>query len=328
MADDQPTPHPARHYIFIAIKIAVSLILLTWLFSKIPPGERIELWRTARSASLAWLGIAIAIYFVNVLASIWRWRLLLDTQSIDVSSRSLLGSYVVALFFNNFLPSNIGGDVIRIRDTARPARSKTVATIVVLTDRVIGLMGLVLVAALAATATVRIGNGSAPILPTWLWVGFLGAAAASAPAVLAPARVGRLLQPLTVLHPEWVGTRIESVTTVLERFREHPIALASCFGGAVFVQATIVLFYVAVTYALRINVAAPALFVIVPISFIVQMLPVSVNGFGVREATFTFYFNRLGLPIESALLVSLMATALIMLFSLTGAAVYVARGRH
>ena len=68
--------------------------------------------------------------------------------------------------------------------------------------------------------------------------------------------------------------------------------------------------------------------VIVPISFVVQMLPVSVNGFGVREATFSFYFTRVGLPIESAVLLSLMGAALMMFFSLTGAAVYVSRGHH
>jgi hypothetical protein len=55
------------------------------------------------------------------------------------------------------------------------------------------------------------------------------------------------------------------------------------------------------------------------------MVPVSINGFGVREATFSFYFARLGLPIESAVLLSLLATALTMLFSLTGAAAYVMR---
>src|SRR5215813_456532 len=109
MSADQPTPHPARHYVFLAIKIAVSLILLTWLFSKIPPGQRAEIWRTARTASIAWLGAALAIYFVNVLVSIWRWRLLLDAQDVTVPSRTLLGSFLVALFFNNFLPSNIGG---------------------------------------------------------------------------------------------------------------------------------------------------------------------------------------------------------------------------
>jgi hypothetical protein len=51
------------------------------------------------------------------------------------------------------------------------------------------------------------------------------------------------------------------------------------------------------------------------------------NGFGVREATFGFYFTRLGLSLESALLVSLMGAAMIMVFSLSGAAVYVVRRR-
>jgi hypothetical protein len=57
------------------------------------------------------------------------------------------------------------------------------------------------------------------------------------------------------------------------------------------------------------------------------MVPVSINGFGVREAAFTLYFSRLRLPIESALLVSLVPTALVMLFSLSGAAIYVGRRR-
>jgi uncharacterized integral membrane protein len=58
------------------------------------------------------------------------------------------------------------------------------------------------------------------------------------------------------------------------------------------------------------------------------MLPVSMNGFGVREATFSFYFAKIGLPIESALLVSLVATALIMVFSVLGAGVWFARGHQ
>jgi hypothetical protein len=69
----------------------------------------------------------------------------------------------------------------------------------------------------------------------------------------------------------------------------------------------------------------PARADIVPASCIVQMIPQSVNGFGVREATFGFYFTRLGLPLESALLVSFMGAALIMLFSLSGGLVYLGR---
>jgi len=145
--------------------------------------------------------------------------------------------------------------------------------------------------------------------------------------VIAPAGVGRLLQPLTVFHPEWVGDRIVRITETLGRFRERPASLASGFAGAVGVQVVLVLFYQAVARSLNIPIPVWHMAVLIPLSFVVQMLPVSVNGFGVREATFSFYFSRLHLPIESAIALSLGATALIMLFSTSGAACYVAR-RH
>ena len=306
----------------MAAKIAVSVVLLALLFSRIDVGH---LWQIARRASVWWLSVAMVIFFVNVLASTWRWRILLKAQHVDVPARRLFESFLVAQFLNNFLPSNVGGDVIRIADTAKPAGSKTLATTIVLVDRGLGLLGLVLVAAVGATAAGTVHPAALPIWPMWLWAGFLIAAAASAPAVLAPNGFGRLLQPLTVFHPEWVGERINTITAVLARFREQPHVLAECFGGAVFVQATIVVFYFTVAYALHLNVSMLDLAVVVPMSAVVQLLPVSVNGFGVREATFTFYFARIGQPIESALLVSLVAQALVMLFSLLGAAVYVSR---
>ena len=68
--------------------------------------------------------------------------------------------------------------------------------------------------------------------------------------------------------------------------------------------------------------------VLIPLAGVIQMIPISVNGFGVREATYSVYFSRLGLPIESAVLLSLTTTALVMAYSLTGAAVYVARGQR
>src|SRR6185295_19563826 len=112
------------------------------------------------------------------------------------------------------------------------------------------------------------------------------------------------------------------------RFRDQPSALARCFGGALFVQATMVVFYFAVADALHLDVSLSDLAVVVPVSFVVQMLPVSMNGFGVREATFSFYFTRVGLPMEAALLTSLVAQMMIMLFSLLGAAIWFARGHQ
>jgi uncharacterized membrane protein YbhN (UPF0104 family) len=317
------TPGAARRYALLAAKLAVSVALLALLFSRI---DAASLWASARRASLSWLVAALGIYFINVLASVWRWRTLLDAQDVDLPWRTLLGSFLVATFFNNFLPSNIGGDVMRISDTARAAGSKTLATTVVLTDRVIGLIGLVLVAAMGATmAASTAGHVTSPIWPSWLWAGFLGAMMVAAPAVLSPSGVGRLLQPLTVFHPEWVGGRIGSLTLALSRFRERPGAILRCFAGAVFVQVTVVVFYVAVAHALHVPVAPWDLAVIVPLSFVVQMLPVSVNGFGVREATFSFYFTRIGLSIESALLVSLVAAVLAMIISLSGAVIWFSR---
>ena len=325
MSAEQSESSSARRYVLLAVKLSVSIALLAILFSRIDVSA---LWDKARDASVPWLLAALLIYGLNVLAATWRWHLLLAAQDVSVPTRKLLGSYLVASFFNNFLPSNIGGDVIRISDTARLAGSKTLATTVILVDRGLGLMALVLVAAVGATAAGRMHPAAMPIWPVWLWAGFLVGAAASAPAVYAPDGFGRMLQPLTVFHPEWVGERIETLTGALSRFREQPRALAGCFGGAVFVQATMVVFYFVVAYALHLNLAFSDISVIVPVSFVVQMLPVSVNGFGVREATFSFYFQRIGQPIESALLMSLVAQALIMLFSLTGAAVYVWRARH
>jgi len=320
------TPSRTRRLVIGCAKLVVSLGLLGVLFSRT---DLNSIWEHVRHASGFWLLVGLLLYAISLGVAAWRWGLLCGAQGMPVRTRTLFTSYLVASFFNNFLPSNIGGDVVRIRDTAGPAGSKTLATTVVLFDRAIGLMGVVLMAAIGAS--VASGGAAAaaalPVWPSWLWAGFLLATVVAAPAVIAPAGVGRLLQPLTVFHPEWVGDRITKITGTLERFRDRPSSLLGGFAGALTVQAMMVLFYAAVARSFNIPVTTWHLAVVVPVSFVVQMLPVSVNGFGVREATFSFYFTRIGLPIGSAIALSLGAQALIMLFSLTGAGCYVAR-RH
>jgi hypothetical protein len=102
----------------------------------------------------------------------------------------------------------------------------------------------------------------------------------------------------------------------------------TAFTGAIFVQCALVLFYFAVAYALHLDIAFWDLAVVIPVSFVVQLLPVSVGGFGVRETFFSYYFHRIGQPIEDAILLSLVAQALLMLFSLSGLAIYIWRQRH
>jgi glycosyltransferase 2 family protein len=318
-----PPQSPARRVLVLAAKIVVSVGLLALLISR---SDVPRLWAYVRTASVAGLAAALLMFLLMVLLSAWRWGLLLRAQAVPVTGRRLTGSFLVATFFNNFLPSNIGGDVIRIADTAPAAGSKTLATTVVLIDRGIGLLGLVLVAAVAASVT---GDSSAsPIPAAALWAGLLAAIVVSAPALAAPDLLIRLLGPLRRLNPGWVETRLNRLADALHRFRRAPGSLAGCFVGAVVVQALLVGFYAAIAAAIHVPISTWHMAVLVPMSFLVQMLPVSVNGFGLREATFSLYFSRLGLPIEAALAISLLGAALIMLFSLSGAVVYVVRGTY
>jgi len=316
------TPRPRSSLWRLLIKIVVSTGLLWLLFSRI---DLTRLWSYARQASPAWLLFALGLYFGMVLVSAWRWGGLLHAQHIAARYVALVQSFLVATFYNNFLPSNIGGDVIRIADTAAAAGSRTLAATVVLIDRGLGLLGLVLVAAIGASALARPLPG--PIGATALWGGFGLGTAACAPAVLRPDFVALLLRPLRAVHAEWVDARLQRLTAALERFRARPAALVLCFIGAIGVQALLVGFYAAIAHSMNIHISLVQLAIIVPVSFIVQMLPVSINGLGVREATFGFYFTRLGLPLESALAVSFVSAALIMLFSTSGAVVQMTRRR-
>ncbi len=233
-----------------SLKLVVSVALLAFLFSRI---DTARLWDERERASLPWLATALAVYGVNVMASTWRWRLLLEAQNVHVPGRTLFGSFLVANFFNNFLPSNIGGDVIRIRDTRR--------TVAVEDARHDGRAGRSRPGPDGARAhrgarrddgrrtawqrrrsrSGRRGCGRSSS----------AALAIAAPAMLAPQGLGRLLQPLTAVHPEWVGGRIDTLTAALGRFREHPAALLGCFSGAVLVQGLMVAFYLAVVHALQ-----------------------------------------------------------------------------
>jgi uncharacterized protein (TIRG00374 family) len=314
-----------RHRLVWTAKIVISAGLLWLLLARV---DLARLWETARGASMPWLAAALALYFAMVLVSAWRWGLLLAAQHVRVPFGTLTGSFLVATFFNNFLPSNIGGDVVRVSDTARAAGSKTLAATVVLVDRGIGLLGLVFIAALGATLASGDARALGPLGPGLLWTVLAAGLGVSAPMVLLPRAVGRALRPLQRLHHDWVSTRIERLTSALGRFGAAPGALAGCFAGAIVVQALIVAFYAAAAHALSVPIPVAHLAVLVPLSFIVQMLPISVNGFGVREATFGVYFARIDLPLDAALALSFTGAVLMMILSIPGAAVYLLRANR
>ena len=262
---------------------------------------------------------------VVMAVSVWRWRILLDAQHVHVATRTLSESYWVALFFNNFLPSNIGGDVVRIADTSLVAGSKTLATTVILVDRVLGAVALLTVGAVGAVGARAIG---VDIPGTgWLEVAALAVLALCIPLFVAPRLLDLVLSPLRAAGHPWVLERLTMLQDALGRFRSQPSSLIGALAGAMVVQLVIVVFYALAARSLSIPLSVVMAGVLVPVALAAQMAPVSINGFGVREAVFSVFFVRFGLGVEAGVAVALLGTALIMLFSLGGGALFLLR-RH
>lgn len=303
------------------LKIGVSVGLLYVLFSRI---DMAALWSQMRQASIGWIAIALVMYALMILVATWRWRVLLRAQHVSLGFGTLLNSYLAATFANNFLPSNIGGDVIRISDTARPAKSKTLAAAVVLADRVVGLLGLAFIAAYGSMMAAHERDALGPVF----WMGLGAMVLGSAVALARPDWLAMMARPLRMFHAEWVDRRIETIINALHKFRQAPAAMAFGFAASVLLQALLVLFYSCVAMALHLDVPIGHMAILVPLASIVQMAPVSLNGHGVRETTFVGYLTRIGIQREGALALSLTGAALVMLFSMTGAAAYLSRRQH
>jgi uncharacterized protein (TIRG00374 family) len=313
---------PKLRTVLIVLKVAVSSILLAILLRR---ADVPAMMARFRQMDPLWTAAALGVYGLMLAVSAWRWRLLLRIQTVDVSLSTLTKSFLVATFFNNFLPSNIGGDVVRVADTAPFAGSKTLATTVVLIDRILGLIALLVLAAGASALAWRLG------LPLdgmqYVWLALVMFTLGLIFFLRNPDKLARTVRSILADRLQAVQTRVQNLVSAIGRFAQEPRGLWSAFGGALVVQALLILFYVCAAHSLAVPFPLVAASVIVPISLAVQMVPVSINGFGVREAVFAFFFTSLGLNVSSALTLSLGSAALIMLFSLSGGAVFMMRPR-
>jgi len=297
----------------VLVRLGVSAALLYFVLRSI---DLPSFWERVKGMNPTWIILALVAYVFTQTIAVWRWHRLLRAQHIDVERRALTESIWVSLFFNNFLPSNIGGDVIRIADTAAAAGSKTLATTVIVVDRVLGLTALVLIAASGAFAASLFGMHMPGA--RWLFLTTALGIVAAALVISIPQLVGQILRPLRALNRPWVTERAQRLEDAVVKFRNAPTALAGAFAGAVVVQVTIVAFYLLTAEGLSVPLPIFLGAVLIPVSLVVQMAPVSINGFGVREAVFAFFFRRFGLPTDAAVALSLVSTGLVMGLSLIG----------
>lgn len=305
----------------IVFKLAVSLALLAYLLSTT---DLRALLGRVRSGDIALFGCAVVFYAIMLLLSTWRWRVLLHAQGFPAALKDLSASYLVATFFNNFMPSNIGGDLIRVRDSARYTGSLLTSLAVVAIDRILGFGALYFLAALAYAAG---GPGVRHLLgATQVIVGLGAVFLVLAYVFFRPGTARRLLALARLHHVTWVRERFAVVQSAVHVYRSELGAVWLAFASSVALQGLFVGYYYAVAHALRIPLPLPACFLMVPLCTLVQAVPVSFNGWGIRETVFIVYFAQVGLPRESALAFSLVGAGLIVLLSLSGAVVWTSRG--
>jgi len=312
-----PVSGRVRRASSFVLKLTISAGLLWALFRQTDVSA---VFGRLRQVEPAWIVLALVVHGGLLLVSGWRWRRLLVTQNVHASTWQLTVTCLVANFFNNFFPSNIGGDFVRIADTAGLTGSRTVATAVVLLDRVLGLIALFAIAASGSLLLRHALPGTG-----YIWILLVLGAVGCAVVISRPALVTWLLRPLTRVREEWVTTRLERLEDMLGRVSNDRSRLAKAFAGALVVQFLVVVFYVCVARGLHIDLPFRDALVIVPVSLVIQLAPVSINGFGVREAVFSYLFRRLGHPVDAGLALSIAGAALLILASLPGGLVFLLR---
>ncbi len=307
--------------VLLAVKVAVSLALLVYLFAT---SDLEALEERVRAADLLLLSAAVGCYVAMLALATWRWQLLLEALGVVAPLRHLTASYLVATFFNNFLPSNIGGDIVRVRDGSRFTGSTTSSLAVVGIDRILGLGALWVIGAAAfvlAGPEVRELAGARAVI---LGLGLVFLALAT---IFFRPGIARSLMRLSRLSSiDWIRERFEEAQTAVHIYRAQVRTVWLAFGASLALQVLVVWYFLAIARALRIPLDVSAAFLMVPLCTLLQAVPISFNGWGLREGLFALYFSQIGLPRESALAFSLTGAGLIILLSLSGAVVWMARG--
>src|SRR5207245_7373271 len=114
----------------------------------------------------------------------------------------------------------------------------------------------------------------------------------------------------------WARARFDVVQAAVHAYREQVWAVWAAFGGSVALQTLVVCYYFTVARSLAIPLPPASCFLMVPLCTLVQTVPISFNGWGIRESLYIVYFRQVGLPRDSALAFSLVGAGLIVLLSL------------
>ena len=301
-----------RRILFSTLKILISAALMYFALRKV---DLAALFARIDVSSLGWIGMAIAVAFLQIFIGVLRWREISAECGAPLPTRQAMRFNVIGTFFNQTLPSSIGGDAVRLWLVARSGHGWRAATYSIFVDRAIGLIALAVVVVASLPWSYRLitdPHGRSALL----LVDFAALAGGLGFLVL-----GRL--PWPWLKHWWVTHHFHACSVIANR-----VLFSSAHGPKVAVLSLLVhVLAVVIAWCVVQSIAAPVLFgqvfQLVPPVMLITMLPISIAGWGVREATMGLAFGYAGLMTSEGVNISLLYGAVLFIVGLVGGLVWI-----
>lgn len=302
-------------------KIGFSIGLILWLVSTAGLPQIVT---TISGVDLAPLGLAAVLALLGPALIGARWRVVLRARGVAAPYGALVRSSFIASFFvRQFLPSSIGGDALRVYDAWRLGASRSVALVSVGVDRFCG-MAVMLLFATVAGLTVRtllerwpleLGGVLAVTGVVFLSVAWLLFVPHTGP-------IDRLVAWSAARLPAAPGAKLEALWAVLTAYRGKTAVIAQGLSWSVLLQINVVLFFSLIGWSLRLPISLAEYFVIVPLAWLVMLLPVSINGIGLREAIYVVLLGASGATEAQAIAFAWLEYAVMLAFGVVGAVLF------
>ena len=304
-----------------AARIVASAVMLGLLLprmhlpSLLPPGHHGD--------TVVFLILGVLTTLAGIILSAWRWQRVLAVFDAETRLPNLVSHYLAGQFVGNFLPSTIGGDVLRVSRLSSSSdipNTSVFASVVI--ERLTGwiVLPLLTLAGLLLHPSL-LGLGVASRLALGLSLGTLLLLAGILAAAGSRRMAGRF-----AANEGWTRF-IGAVHLGVDSLRRRPQAAAGILGVATVYQLSPVLAAWFATRALGLHLPMLALLAFTPVVAIAQVLPLSLNGLGIREGAFVLFLGPLGVSTGQAVAVGLIVYALTLAVSLLGAPAFAVGGR-
>jgi hypothetical protein len=309
-----------RRRLSFLLKLVFSASILAFLLtSKVALADILAVLRTVRPG---WIAVAFSLHAVGLLISAYRWQILARAQGDELPLGFLAKSYLVGQFFNIFLPTRFGGDVVRIWDGSRGSRSLLKSSAIVVVERLTGIIVLFLFALVASLFRLDMARG-VPVIWAALLVGCAGLLCVG---LFFTPLARRALQALPGKGPlGWLKDKALRFRETVLLYREKPGPFLAALAWALLLQVNVVVYYVLIGKAFGLGIRTLDYFIFVPIVLLVQTVPVSINGWGVREASYIEVFKYYGIGAGTAFSFSLVEVGIGLVVGAVGGVVYVLR---